>query len=161
RMKPSATTPFDPAVVEAADRAVDRALADLLAPGRRPRAVVAAAPAGAGKSRLGGEAASRTRAPGPRVAGASPPPDEAACLVRRIWEVHARRAPGERVSFCPASTRCLPDGLRALPGVEEVAPRDANGRALVVATLAKLGDAFARGTLRPFDVLLLDEAYQA
>jgi hypothetical protein len=39
--------------------------------------------------------------------------------------------------------------------------RTASGENLIVGTLDKLGDAFARGSLAPFDLLLIDESYQA
>jgi hypothetical protein len=65
------------------------------------------------------------------------------------------------VSYCPGSGRELPDDLRGLAEVDQVDSDQANARDLVVATLAKLGDAFARGDLEPFDVLLIDESYQA
>jgi hypothetical protein len=37
----------------------------------------------------------------------------------------------------------------------------ARGEGLIVGTLSKLGDAFTRGSLAPFDILLIDESYQA
>jgi hypothetical protein len=49
----------------------------------------------------------------------------------------------------------------ALPGVRQLRAAQANGAGLVVGTLNKLGDAFARGDLGPFDALLIDESYQA
>lgn len=55
----------------------------------------------------------------------------------------------------------VPLTVRSLPGVREAKAKDANGHDPIVGTLSKLGDAFARGDLSPFDVLLVDEAYQA
>jgi hypothetical protein len=154
-------TYHDPAVVQAAEQVAARAISELLGPGPRPRAVVLSAPAGAGKSQTVIDAAGRARARGLRVAVASPTNEQTVGLVRRAWELHARHVPGERVSYCPATGRTLPDEVRALPGVEEVTAPEASSRALVVATLAKLGDAFGRRKLAPFDVLLVDESYQA
>jgi hypothetical protein len=48
-----------------------------------------------------------------------------------------------------------------LPGVRELPAAQARGEAVVVGTLSKLGDAFSRGSLDPFDALLIDESYQA
>jgi hypothetical protein len=164
-VKRTRNTVFDQAVIDAAEQTTHQVIAELLGrPGTfkgRPRAVIVTAPAGAGKSELVVNALRAARALGLRVVVASPTNDQAFGLVRRVWERHVRHSPGERVSFCPASDRALPDHVRKLPGVEEVSARDANDRLLVVATLAKLGDAFARGTLRPFDLLLIDESYQA
>jgi hypothetical protein len=55
----------------------------------------------------------------------------------------------------------LPDSVRRLPGVRERKADQVNGDNVIVATLSKLGDAFCRGKLGPFDALLVDEAYQA
>src|SRR5262245_45130282 len=137
-LKARTTGAFDRAVVRAADQTAEQAVRCLLGPGPRPRAVVVAAPAGAGKSQLVVTAVARARALGLRVAVASPTNHQALGLVRRVWDLHARGVPGERVSFCPRSGRTLPDELRRLPGVEEVTAKEAGGRSLVVATLAKL-----------------------
>jgi hypothetical protein len=152
---------FDQGALRAAEQTTSRAIRQLLAPGSRPKAVVVSAPAGAGKSQLVIEAVRQARAKNLRVAVASPTNDQAQGLVRRAWELHTSRQPRERVSFCGASGRNLPDELRRRDGVEEVTAKEANGRSLVVGTLAKLGDAFARGALGRFDVLLIDESYQA
>jgi len=55
----------------------------------------------------------------------------------------------------------LPEAVRGLPGVRELAAKEASGAPLIVGTLSKLGDAFSRGSLEPFDALLIDESYQA
>jgi hypothetical protein len=68
---------------------------------------------------------------------------------------------GQTVTFVPATGRSLPDAIRPLPGVRELDARTASGESLIVGTLDKLGDAFARGSLAPFDLLLIDESYQA
>jgi hypothetical protein len=122
---------------------------------------VVGAPAGAGKSRLVATAVVRSRDRGLRVAVAAPTNEQAFGLVRTISELHCSRGGGRAVTFVPASTVSLPDPIRRLPGVRELPAAQARGEALVVGTLSKLGDAFTRGSLEPFDVLLIDEAYQA
>jgi hypothetical protein len=65
------------------------------------------------------------------------------------------------VTFVPARTVTLPDEIRKLPGVQERDATSASRENLIVGTLSKLGDAFSRGSLSAFDVLLIDESYQA
>jgi hypothetical protein len=159
----SATTKtlFDSRVVKEAERRAEDAIRDLLSPAQGPRAVVVAAPAGAGKTQQVTNAVSRARDRRLRVAVATPTNEQAFGLVRRIAAVHCRPRPGETVSFLPASTIALPADVRGLPEVRVVDAAGANHEALVVGTLSKLGDAFGRGDLQPFDVLLIDESYQA
>src|SRR5262249_27596168 len=145
--------------VAEADRTVDRAIADLLSSTPGPRGVHVTSPAGGGKSHLISRAAGRARARRLRVAVAAPTNDQAFNLVRTIAQ-HGGN--GRRnVTFVPASGRSLPDAVRPLPGVRELDARTASGESLIVGTLDKLGDAFARGSLAPFDLLLIDESYQA
>ena len=151
---------YDTAAIRAADHTADSALADLLTGRGRSRAVVVTAPAGAGKSHLVTTAVERTRARGLRVAVAAPTNEQAFGLVRTIAQRHCARG-SQSVTFVPARARSLPDEIRTLPGVQEKEAKFVSGDALIVATLSKLGDAFSRRTLAPFDVLLLDEAYQA
>jgi hypothetical protein len=151
---------LDAAAVAAADRATHTAIADILGGTGRPRGVVVTAPAGAGKSQLVSAAADRTRDRGLRVAVAAPTNEQAFGLVRKIAQLHCARG-GRAVTFVPASDKTLPDAVRALPGVREMEAREARHEGLVVGTLSKLGDAFTRGTLSGFDLLLIDEAYQA
>jgi hypothetical protein len=134
-----------------------RAIDDVLAGGPGPRGVVVTAPAGAGKSYLVDSAAVRAGALGLRVAVASPTNDQAFGLVGGI----ARMLAGGVVAFMPANGVSLPADVAALPGVTEVPADHADGEQLVVATLSKFGDAFTRGKLQLFDLLLLDESYQA
>jgi hypothetical protein len=152
---------FDATVIAAADATADAAISDLLDGAGAPRGVVVPAPAGAGKSRLVVTAVDRARARGRRVAVAAPTNEQAFGLVRTIATVHCAGHPDRAVTFVPASAVSLPDSIRALPGVREAKAKDASGHDLIVGTLSKLGDAFARGDLDPFDVLLVDEAYQA
>jgi hypothetical protein len=157
------TTPtvYDTAAVVAADAAVDAAIRATLHCGRAPRAVVVPAPAGAGKSHLTVTAVNEARRKGLRVAVAAPTNEQAFGLVRSIAVRHCAGHPTRAVTFVPASDVVLPAPIRALPGVREAKAKDASGHELIVGTLSKLGDAFARGDLVPFDLLLVDEAYQA
>jgi hypothetical protein len=106
-------------------------------------------------------AVDRARGRGRRVAVAAPTNEQAFGLLRTISNVHCTGGAGRTVTFVPASTVTLPDAIRTLPGVREAKAKEAGGQDLIVGTLSKLGDAFARGDLAPFDVLLVDEAYQA
>jgi hypothetical protein len=155
------TDVYDATVVAAAAATADAAIGDLLDGTGTPRGVIVPAPAGAGKSRLVVTAVDRARARGRRVAVAAPTNEQAFGLVRTIAAVHCAGRPGRTVTFVPARDVTLPDAARQLPGVREAAAQDAAGHDLIVGTLSKFGDAFARGDLAPFDVLLVDEAYQA
>jgi hypothetical protein len=153
---------LDKCVVQAAEQTVDRAVETLLSPAPGPRGVVVSAPAGAGKSHLIADVVSRARLRGYRVAVAAPTNEQAFGLVRKIAELHCSRGGGRTVGFVPASDVCLPDAVRALAGVREHRPASrARGDGLIVGTLSKLGDAFGRGDLDAFDLLLIDESYQA
>ncbi len=158
---PAPSELYDAATLSAAEATVDAALHDLLDGAGASRGVVVPAPAGAGKSRLIVTAVDRTRARGRRVAVAAPTNEQAFGLLRTISNVHCAGGSGRTVTFVPASTVTLPDTIRTLPGVREAKAKDASDQDLIVGTLSKLGDAFARGDLAPFDVLLVDEAYQA
>jgi hypothetical protein len=153
-----AQTPFDAEAVARADEASARALDDLLGAGARPRGVVVTAPAGAGKSHLIASAVCRARSSGLRVAVAAPTNDQAFGLVGAIARRHGMV---ESVTFVPASDVTLPPDVASLPGVQELSAKEASGEPLIVGTLSKLGDAFARGSLGTRDLLLMDEAFQA
>jgi hypothetical protein len=161
RDNPSPRSPFDTRAVEAAERTARRAVEDLLNRRGLPRAAIVTAPAGAGKSYLVSTAVDRARVRGLRVAVAAPTNEQVFGLVRTIAGLHCARGGGRTVTFVPASDVTLPDPVRALPGVREMAAAQAAGEPLIAGTLSKLGDAFTRGTLEAFDVLLIDESYQA
>jgi hypothetical protein len=148
---------LDAAAVADAERTASRAIADVLSGGGWPRGVVVTAPAGAGKSHLVATAVGRARRRQLRVAVAAPTNDQAFGLVRTIACLHT----GQTVTFIPASAISLPEPILHLPGVQQLPAAETRGEPLVVGTLSKLGDAFARGSLTPFDVLLIDESYQA
>jgi hypothetical protein len=152
---------FNPTVLAAAERTAGAAIAELLDRRGGPRGVIVTAPAGAGKSHLVATAVCRARDRGLRVAVAAPTNEQAFGLVRSISELHCSRGDGRAVTFVPARGRSLPDAVRNLPGVREREAAQARGEGLIVGTLDKLGDAFTRGSLAGFDVLLIDESYQA
>jgi hypothetical protein len=157
----TAPTFYDSAAVTAANATADAAIHDLLSGAGRHHGVVTTAPAGAGKSFLVSTAVDRARARGLRVAVAAPTNEQAFGLVRTIATRHCAGRTGRTATFVPANTVSLPDPIRLLPGVQEAKAKDANANDLIIGTLSKLGDAFARGDLDPLDVLLVDEAYQA
>jgi AAA domain len=152
---------YDASAVAAADAVVVAAICDALEGTRRPRAVVVPAPAGAGKSHLTVTAVDQARCEGLRVAVAAPTNEQVFGLVRQIANRHCAGQPGRAVTFVPASEVTLPAAVAALPGVREAKAKEANSHNLVVGTLSKFGDAFARHDLAPFDLLVVDEAYQA
>jgi hypothetical protein len=152
---------FDDGAVTAAEQTADHAIADLLGGRSRSRAVVVTAPAGAGKSHLVSTAVDRARDRGLRVAVGAPTNAQAFGLVATIARLHGSRGGNRAVTFVPGTDVSLPEVVGRLPGVRERKADEANGDALIVANLSKLGDAFCRGKLGPFDALLIDEAYQA
>src|SRR5437899_2698308 len=127
--------------------------------GRQYQVVVVAAPAGAGKTEFVCSVVdiAVNRHPGRSgvIAVATPTNDQAYELVRRI----ALRI-GRTVAFVPASGKALPTATQALPNVAQVEAIAAHHHTVVVGTLDKLSDAFARGYLPPFNYLVIDEAYQ-
>lgn len=151
---------YDERVVADAEHTADGAINELLSHRNAERGVHVTAPAGAGKSHLISKAAGIARRRGLRVAVAAPTNEQALGLVRTIAAQHCRDGK-QTVTFVPASSVTLPDVIHRLPGVQECDAGSASRQNLIVGTLSKLGDAFARGSLTPFDVLLIDESYQA
>lgn len=152
-------TPFDPEVIRAADAVQADIRSDLLALVGQQAAVIAAAPAGAGKSHFVVETVGRLRDEGQRVAVVAPTNEQVHSLVERITVL----CPGLPVSFVHAQGRELPATIAAQPGVSQPRARDARDQRdpLVAATIDKLADAHLRDGLGGFDVLVIDEAYQA
>ena len=106
-------SPFDAAVVAAA-QAVEAAIRnDLFACVGQEAAVVAAAPAGAGKSHFVSETTGLLRQRHLRVALAAPTNDQAHNLVRMVCRLN----PGLPLAFVHAKDRELPPALAALPGL--------------------------------------------
>ena len=154
-----AASPFDQDVVDAADQVQGQIVDDVLALAGRQGAVVTAAPAGAGKSHFVVNTIARLRSDDLKVAVVAPTNEQVHSLVERITDLH----PGLPVSFVHAKDRDLPPGVAGRPGVSQPKARDARDRgdALVAATVDKLADAYLRDGLGGFDVLVIDEAYQA
>jgi hypothetical protein len=150
---------FDQAVIAAAAAVEDAMRADLLSLVGREAAVVAAAPAGAGKSHFVSATVGRLRAEGLRVALLAPTNEQVHSLVGRVKQLN----PNLPVAFVHARGRELPLQTAALPGVTQPSAAEARDRGdpLVIATVDKLADAFLRDSLGGFDVLVIDEAYQA
>jgi len=123
-------------------------------------AVIAAAPAGAGKSHLVETMVDQFR-PERRLAVASPTNEQAFALVRRIADRLAVTKSGERVMFLHAQSITPPDDLRTRGNVLLPSDADPNDVDVLVGTLDKLGDAYIRGNLRTRSLLVVDEAYQA
>jgi hypothetical protein len=150
---------LDQAVVAAAAAVEDAMRADLMRLAGQEAAVVAAAPAGAGKSHFVAATVGLLRAEGLRVALAAPTNDQVQSLVERVKQLN----PDLPVAFVHGQGRQLPPGTAALPGVTQPSAADAQRQRdpLVIATVDKLADAFLRNGLGGFDVLVIDEAYQA
>ena len=150
---------FDRAVVTAAAAVEDAMRTDLMRLAGQEAAVVAAAPAGAGKSHFVSATVGQLRAEGLKVALVAPTNEQVHSLVARVKQLN----PGLPVAFVHAEGRGLPAATAALPGVTQPSAVDAQARGdqLVVATVDKLADAFLRCGLGGFDVLVIDEAFQA
>ena len=146
---------LDEAVVARAVREVAAAIDAVLA-ARPKEAVVGVAPAGAGKSYAIGTAVARARQKKLRVAVATPTNEQAYALISSL----ADRLPRETVTFVHANHVSLPEA-HDRKNVAAKKAKESNRDGLVVGTLNKLGDAHARGDLAAFDLLLIDEAYQA
>lgn len=159
RTAPASTGPFNETVVEASQQVQDRVRRDLLARVGTESAVVAAAPAGAGKSHFVVDTVADLRSRNLRVAVVAPTNEQVHSLVDTITRLH----PGLPVAFVPAAGRELPIAVAARPGVSQPRARDARDQRdpLVAATVHKLSDAYLRDGLGGFDVLVMDEAYQA
>jgi hypothetical protein len=150
---------LDESVVAAAAGVEELMRADLMRLVGSEAAVVAAAPAGAGKSHFVAATVGRLRAEGLRVALAAPTNDQVQSLVQRVKQLN----PDLPVAFVHGRGRELPPHIAALPGVTQPSAADAQHQQdpLVIATIDKLADAFLRNGLDGFDVLVIDEAYQA
>ena len=154
-----AGSPYEPTVVDAADEVQRQIVDDVLARVGQQGAVVAAAPAGAGKSHFVVNTVARLRADDLRVAVVAPTNEQVHSLVERITDLH----PGLPVAFVHAKDRELSPGVAGRPGVSQPKASDARDQRdpLVAATIDKLADAHLRDGLGDFDVLIIDEAYQA
>jgi len=154
-----AESPYNTTVVDAANAVQDDIRRELLDLVGTEAAVVAAAPAGAGKSHFVVDTIGRLRGEGLRVAVVAPTNEQVHSLVDRITVLH----PGLPVACVHAKGRDLSPAIAGLPGVSQPSAREArdHGDPLVAATVDKLADAYLRDGLGDFDVLVIDEAYQA
>jgi hypothetical protein len=148
------TSALDPDVVAQAEQVIRSAISDVLANAGDRRAVVVKAPAGAGKSYFVGTAVGELRKAGARVAVAAPTNEQIFGLV----ELLGRRHPHETIKAVLASGRTLPPSAN-LPNVASVRTDEALSANVLVGTLAKFG--YSPDSFGSFDVLVIDEAYQA
>ncbi len=150
---------FDDAVVAAAQEVENQMRADLLNLVGQEAAVVAAAPAGAGKSHFVSATVGMLRTQRLSVALVAPTNEQVQNLVARVKELN----PDLPVAFVHAQGRELPADIADLPGITQPSATGAqnSGDPLVVATLHKFADAYLRNGLSGFDVLVIDEAFQA
>src|SRR4051812_11727992 len=151
------TTVFDEGVLRAANAAANVAAREFLGNAGRRLGVVLSAPAGAGKTGVVSEVTRRASQQKMRVSVGTPTNEQAFGLVRRLSPVLGK----SRITYLPAASISVPDDIRALPNVRIVDSNGAVGAEVLVATIDKLGDAFARQKLHGFDGLILDESFQA
>ena len=150
---------YNQRVVDAAEHVQHEIRNDVLSRIGTQSAVVAAAPAGAGKSHFVSTTVGMLRSERLRVALVAPTNEQAQSLVERVAQLN----PGLPIAFVHASGRALPPALAALPNVTQPTAGEAhhNREPLVIATVDKLSDAYLREGLGDFDALVMDEAYQA
>lgn len=118
-------------------------------------AVVVEAIAGGGKSTFVVETVDEL-ADDAQIVVAAPTNEQVYALVHAI----AERRPGKPLHYTPSSTAELP--FTPPPGLQVCQPvHQARGYRILVATLHKVADAFARGDLEQADLLIVDEAFQA
>jgi len=148
---------FNRRALHAAARATRDALQDFFLHAGEEHATVLKAPAGAGKTGAVVLTVPPARRRKMRLAIGTPTNDQAFALVERLARSHTN----ETITFVPASAVSLPQQIARLPNVVQVEAAQANGAAIIVGTISKLGDAFCRGTLTPVDGLVIDESFQA
>lgn len=119
-------------------------------------AVVGVAPAGAGKSYAIGTAVAAARKAKLRVAVASPTNEQVFALLADL----ADRMPSDNFSWVPKRGLTLPTRYQR-KNINSKQAKETRQDKIVVGTLNKLGDAHARGDIGGFDLLLVDEAFQA
>jgi hypothetical protein len=148
---------LDHDVLRAADAAQASARTAVIEARGTHHAVVVAAPAGAGKSYFVGQSIGAFRKAGLRVVAVSPTNEQAFGLVNHASNLN----PGLNVAFMPATGVHLPGHIGSRRNVTEMTTKDVvdEGSPLVIATIDKLCYAADKGLA--FDLLLIDEAYQA
>ncbi len=151
---------FDASVIRNSENVIQNLLADVRARVGSESAVVAAAPAGAGKTSLIEQAVDEV-IPDVQVAISASTNSQVIDLGRRLARRLEQSHPDERITILFKSGMNPPDDLAARPNVLVGDHADPNGSSVLIGTLDKLGSAMVRGTLEPRDLLLIDEAYQA
>ena len=151
---------LDAAVIRHSQSVIRQLLTDVRTRVGTESAVVAAAPAGAGKTSLI-EQAVEEMIPDAQVAITASTNSQVFDLGRRLSRRLERARPNERITILLKSGMQAPDDLAARPNVLVGDNADPNGSSVLLGTLDKLGSAVVRGTLEPRDLLLIDESYQA
>lgn len=151
---------LDATVIRNSESVLQKLLSDVQGQLGNESAVVAAAPAGAGKTSLVERAVEET-IPDAQVAITASTNSQVIDLGRRLSLRLERSHPNERITILFKSGMRPPDDLAARPNVLVGDNADPNGSSVLLGTLDKLGDAMVRGSLEPRDLLLIDEAYQA
>jgi hypothetical protein len=151
---------FDACVIRNGETVIQKLLADVRTRLGNEAAVVAAAPAGAGKTSLVEQAVEES-IPDVQVAITASTNSQVIDLGRRLSRRLELSHPDERITMLFKSGMQAPADLAARPNVLVGDNADPNGSSVLIGTLDKLGSAMVRGTLEPRDLLLIDEAYQA
>jgi hypothetical protein len=151
---------FDASVIRNGETVIEKLLADVRAQLGNEAAVVAAAPAGAGKTSLVEQAVEES-IPDVQVAITASTNSQVIDLGRRLSRRLEQSHPDERITMLFKSGMQAPADLAARPNVLVGDNADPNGSSVLIGTLDKLGSAMVRGSLDPRDLLLIDEAYQA
>ena len=151
---------LDAAVIRHSESVIRQLLSEVRTRVGTESAVVAAAPAGAGKTSLI-EQAVEEMIPDAQVAITASTNSQVFDLGRRLSRRLERSRPNERITILLKSGMQAPDDLAARPNVLVGDNADPNGSSVLLGTLDKLGSAVVRGTLEPRDLLLIDESYQA
>ena len=141
--------------IDAAEKVAGEAREDVRDRLAEGGAVVVEAIAGGGKSTFVVDTVDEL-ADDARLVVAAPTNEQVYALVRAI----ADKRPGLPLHYVPSKTAELP--FPVPPGVVVCRPAsESRGYRILVATLHKVADAFARNDLEEADLLLVDEAFQA
>ncbi len=151
---------FDVNALRNGEAVIAALLADVRSQLGNEAAVVAAAPAGAGKTSFVEQAVEES-IPDVQVAITASTNSQVIDLGRRLSRRLERSHPDERITILFKNGMKAPADLAARPNVLVGDHADPNGSSVLIGTLDKLGSAVVRGTLEPRDLLLVDEAYQA
>uniref|UniRef100_B8HYY0 DNA2/NAM7 helicase-like C-terminal domain-containing protein n=1 Tax=Cyanothece sp. (strain PCC 7425 / ATCC 29141) TaxID=395961 RepID=B8HYY0_CYAP4 len=149
-------TAYNQIACQQADQVIHSVCGALLGSLSHQQADVLKAPAGAGKSYAVCTVVQQIMQMDARVAVVTPTNEQAFSLVANL----ADRLPGQNIGYLPASSVQLPAWAHR-PNVRVLDANHANSVNILVGTLNKLGDAHCRGKLQRFDLLVMDEAYQA